>query len=452
MKKGTLEKLTLLLILIVCASSFIQAQSKLIYKFDIKREIDPAAWRQTQAAFDNAEEQKADYILIHMNTYGGMVDMADKICTKILDSKIPVIVFIDKNAASAGALISIACDSIYMAPGASIGAATVVDQAGTPQPEKYQSYMRSKLRATAEVNKRDPRIAEAMNDPRIKIENVNDSGKVLTFTTEEAIKNGYCEGEVKNIDDVIARLGITNSEIKEYKPSTIEAIVDFLLSPAVSGILIMVIIGGIYFELQAPGIGFPLFAAIGAAVLYFAPLYLEGLAANWEIALFVLGVVLVVVELFAIPGFGVIGISGIVCIVLGLTLSLVGAMPTIDAPVDLPPFEGFVKSLFVVVLSIVLSVGVSMYLGPKLMDTKLFGKFVLQTTQASNKGYVSADIDTSFLIGKSGLAFTVLRPSGKVEIESEVYDAIAMNGYIEKGDKVEVVKTESAQVLVRKSL
>ena len=164
--------------------------TKIVYVFDIKEEIAPPIWHKAKKAFDHAKEIDAAAIIIHMNTYGGMLETADSLRTKILNLDIPVYVFIDNNAASAGALISIACDSIYMIPGANIGAATVVNQEGKALPDKYQSYMRSMMRSTAEVNGRDPEIAQAMVDPRIYIEGVIDTGHVLTFTTSEAIKYG----------------------------------------------------------------------------------------------------------------------------------------------------------------------------------------------------------------------------------------------------------------------
>ena len=423
--------------------------AKRVYKFDIKDEIGPPMWRQTQAAFRHAEEMNADYILIHMNTFGGTVEAAERIRNKILGSPVPVMVFIDDNAASAGALISIACDSIYMAPGASIGAATVVDQQGQPLPEKYQSHMRGRLRSTAEATGRDPKIAEAMNDPRIYIPGVNDSGRVLSFTTIEAMKHNYCEGVARNVSEVMDVAGLDSYELVEYKPTVIEKIMDFLLHPAISGILIMLIIGGIYFEMQTPGIGFALFVAITAAVLYFAPLYIEGLAAHWEIALFVVGIVMIAIELFAIPGFGILGISGIVCTVLGLTLSLADHLPT-ESPISLPDSSSFVKAFFIVAVSMVLAIIISIYMGGKLLDSRLFSKIVLSASTGTAEGYVSTDMSSGSLVGMKGKAFTMLRPSGKVEINGEIYDASALTGYIEKGEAVEVVKFESAQLFVRK--
>jgi len=435
---------------IQASDSLKSGKKVIVYKFDIKEEIAPPVWRQTQAAFKQAKEVNADYILIHMNTYGGAVDVADKIRTKILESEKPVMVFIDNNAASAGALISIACDSIYMRLGANIGAATVVDGEGHPLPEKYQSYMRSTLRSTAEATHRNPKIAEGMNDPRIYIPGVNDSGKVITFTVTEAIKNGYCQAKAESVEEVMQKAGITNYEIVEYKKTTIESIIDFLLKPAVSGVLIMLIIGGIYFEFQAPGIGFPLFAAIGGAILYFAPLYLEGLAANWEILLFIVGVVLLLLEIFVIPGFGVVGIVGIICIVFGLTLSLVGSLPSSTSPVDLPSSEGFLKALTTVIVSVFVSLALSIYIGSKFLESTLFSKYILHTTNNTTKGHIVADTTANNLVGERGVAYTILRPAGKVMIDEDIYDAMAENSFIEKGENIEVVKFESAQLFVKK--
>lgn len=418
-----------------------------VLKFDIKKEIAPPVWRITQKAFKFANDTNADIILVHMNTYGGMLDAADSIRTIILQSEIPVYIFIDNNAASAGALISIACDSIYMRPGANIGAATVVNQKGEPMPDKYQSYMRSMMRSTAEATGRDPDIAQAMVDPRILIPGVVDSVKVLTFTTSEAIKHNFCEGQADNIKELLQLSGIENYEIVEQKLTVTDKFIGFLINPMISGILIMVIIGGIYFELQSPGIGFPSAAAVVAALLYFAPLYVEGLANNWEILIFIVGIILVAVEIFAIPGFGVAGISGLILIVTGLTLSMVDNMGFDFSDVQL---NGLMKAFFIVMISIFLSVISSMYLSKKMFTTTMFGHLALDETQQANNGYTFSDNGYKSMLGKSGIAHTILRPAGKIEIENEVFDATAITGYIEKGENIKVVKYETAQLFVRK--
>ena len=167
------------------------------------------------------------------------------------------------------------------------------------------------MRSTAEKKGRDPILAQAMVDPDIHVNGIVDSGKVLTFTTSEAIKYGFCEAQVNSKEELLKVAGIENYEIIEQKLSWIDQIIMFLINPFMSGILIMLIIGGIYFELQTPGIGFPLIVAIIAALLFFAPHYLGGLAAHWEILIFIIGLILLIVEIFVIPGFGVFGIVGI---------------------------------------------------------------------------------------------------------------------------------------------
>lgn len=419
----------------------------LVYKFSIKEEINPSAWRITRQAMKEARELKADYILLHLNTYGGMVDMADSIRTALLESKIKTIVFIDNNAASAGALISIACDRIYMRSGASIGAASVVNQTGEVMPEKYQSYMRSLMRATAEANGRDPRIAEGFVDADLIIDSLKPKGKVLTFTTVEALKYGFCDNTAETIDEVLEKEKISGYVLKEFEVTILDRMIGFLTHPAVNGVLILLIIGGLYFELQAPGIGLPLVVSITAALLYFAPLYLEGLAANWEILLFVAGIILLIVEIFAIPGFGFIGITGIVFIVCGLAFSLVRN--------DLFDFSNsgstsLVTAFGIVLLSLVLSIVISVMLGANLLKSHAFQRLVLNDEQRSSDGYQVASLSID-LTGKKGKSITVLRPSGKVEIEGERFDAVSEMGMIDVNKEVVVISHSTTSIVVRES-
>lgn len=439
----------LVFILVTFTSSILYSQdtSFRVYKFDIKEEIAPPVWHHTQKAFDEAEELNFDLIIIHMNTYGGMLDAADSIRTAILKSDIPVYVFIDNNAASAGALISIACDSIYMHPGANIGAATVVDQSGKPLPDKYQSYMRSMMRSTAEASGRDPDIAQAMVDPRIYIEGISDTGQVLTFTAKEALKHNFCEGIAESVEEVMELANIKEYTIIEQKLTATDKIIKFLINPFVSGILIMIIIGGIYFELQTPGIGFPIAASVIAAIIYFAPLYIEGLAEHWEIVIFIVGVILIAVEIFAIPGFGIPGILGIICIVTGLTLSMTGNIGFDFSGIEI---TGLVKSFFIVIIAMFLSILLSFYFGRKVLTTTTFGHLALDSVQEKDKGFTSSIDSYEKMVGEKGIAFTVLRPAGKVKIGDEIFDATAEAGYIEKGDKIKVTDYQTSQLFVVK--
>lgn len=420
-----------------------------VYKFNMKEEIGPPTWRQTQEMFQEAEKYGADVILIHMDTYGGEVYAADKIRTALLKSKIPVYVYIDDNAASAGALISIACDSIYMNPSGTIGSATVVDGSGKPAPEKYQSYMRSRLRSTAEQTGRDPRIAEGMNDSAMEIPGIKERGRVLAFTASEAFKNGYANGEGRSVDEILKDAGIGEYEIKEYEPTPIGKIIDFLINPFVSSILIMLMLGGLYFEMKSPGIGLPLVISVVAALLYFAPHYLQGLADHWEILLFAIGLILLGLEIFVIPGFGAAGIAGIVLMVAGLALALVDAVPD-DKVITLPDSEQFIKAIFLVVVSVIVSTGVSFYLGSKFLESSYFTRLSVQGVQHAKEGFTVSDPKVLSKVGQTGITFTILRPSGKIEINGEIFDATAETGYIEKDEKVTVVRMDGTTLVVRK--
>ncbi|MEQ9415188.1 MAG: NfeD family protein [Cyclobacteriaceae bacterium] len=427
--------------------SFGQDKSKVMV-MEIKAEIDPRMTRYVDLALDHAEEIKADYVIIEMDTYGGVLTDSKDIVDQILDLKVPIWVFINKDAASAGALISIACDSIYMAPGATIGAATVV-QGGTGEaaPDKYQSYMRSIMRSTAEHNGRDPKIAEGMVDERIAIDSISEEGSVITFTTKEALKYGYCEAEVESMEEILKRNGVANYELVRFEISAVEKVIAFFLNPFISGILILVILGGLYFELQSPGVGFPIFAAMTALILYLVPYYLNGLAENWEIIALFIGIILILVEVFVIPGFGVAGITGV-----GLT---VGSMVLIMINNDFFNFE-MVPLNDIVVASLAIFGGLSggvllLFVGGvRLSQTGFFRRISLMDTQAQSEGYTSNFNNTGDLIGKTGTAYTVLRPSGKIMIDDQMYDAFSRGDYIEKGDTVKVLEIEGSTLKVRK--
>jgi len=450
MKQHWFIKVVFLFTLITaCSTLFVHGKDGKpvkVYRLNIREEISKGMARQVSKAVDEAVGMKADLLLIDMNTYGGMLDAADSIRTRLLNLPIKTVVFINNNAASAGALISISCNKIYMRKGGSIGAATVVDQNGDVVPDKYQSYMRSMMRSTAQARGRDPRIAEAMVDPRTYIEGINDSGKVLTFTSAEAVKNNYCEGIAESIEEVLTMEQITNYTITEYDPTWVDVLISFLISPAVSGVLILLMLGGIYYELQAPGIGFPLMVAVAAAVMYFAPLYLEGLAENWEVLVALAGFALIVVEIFVLPGFGVAGISGILLLVFGLSVSMLGNDGLDFSGLSM---EKIAVSFAVVLVSMSAVLLLFVFTGKALTTSPVFNKMVLQTSMTAEEGFAASGEILNQLTGKTGITLSMLRPSGKVEIEGEVYEARANTGYIDQGKNVLVVRAELGGVFVK---
>ena len=421
--------------------------SNTVYVFDIKDEISDPVWHNIQNALEEADQVNADYFIIDMNTYGGLVLIADSIRTAILRSDIPVYILINNNAASAGALISIACDKIYMMPGSTIGAATVVTETGEAAIDKYQSYMRSKMRATAEETGRNPEIAEAMVDQDIAIEGVIEEGKLLTFTVSEALENGFCDKEVCSLTELLADNNLQDAKIVRYVPTTIDRIISLLINPAVSGILIMIMLGGIYFELQSPGIGFPIAAAAIAATLFFAPLYLEGMAENWEIIVFAIGVLLIALEVFVVPGTGITGILGVSFVIIGLTLSMV---QNVNFDFSMVAFDGLLMSFSVVLLSIITMAILTLIMLPKMLSSGKLQALVLTSSQQVDQGYVGIDNSIKQLVGQKGIAFSDLRPAGKVLINENHFDATSLGSYINKNESIEVTGTEGPQLLVRK--
>jgi membrane-bound serine protease (ClpP class) len=433
--------------LLLLSAPMLLAQKKKVMLMEIKTEIDPRTNRYVELALKHATSIGADVVIVEMDTYGGILTDAKEIVDKIMDFPKPIWVYINSDAASAGALIAIACDSIYMSPGASIGAATVVSATGEKAPDKYQSYMRSIMRSTAEENGRDPRIAEGMVDERIVIEGIKKEGEILTLSTSEALKYGFCEAKVNSIKEILERNGITDYDLITFELTSTEKIIAFFLNPFISGLLILIIVGGLWFELQTPGVGFPLAAAVTALILYLVPYYLNGLAANWEILALFIGIVLILVELFVLPGFGIAGIVGITLTVGSLILIMINN--------DFFDFE-FVPAadLFYAVAAtlggmlggiLVLFAG-----GARLTKTRLFSRVALTTTQDTAEGYIVKPAPQS-LKGKQGVAYTVLRPAGKVLIEGQIYDAYTRGEFIEKGDPVEVLDDETTSLRVRKA-
>lgn len=411
---------------------------------EIESEIDPRTNRYSEIAFDAATAAGADHVLLVLDTFGGALNDADEIRKRILNYPKPVYVFIDNNAASAGALISLACDSIYMSPGSNIGAATVVGADGAAAPGKYQSYMRSIMRSTAEANGRDPHMAEAMVEA--SVDSSLSAGQVLTLTTSEALKYDFCDGVAEDVEGVLAELNLQNAEIIRFEPSTTDTIISFFLNPFISGILLLVIIGGLYFELQTPGIGFPLFAAVVAGILYLVPYYLSGLAENWEILMFMAGFILILLEVFVIPGFGITGISGILLVLCSLVLMMVN---NYNFDFTFVPSDQLMKSLISVVAGVAGAGMAIAFAWNRLANSKAMDGVVLRNSFHSREGYRSAN-SAEHLVGKTGLAHTRMTPSGRVIIDNMVYDAQARDGYIEKGEAVQVIDQSTFSLRVKK--
>lgn len=433
-----------------------------VYTFPINGDIMPAQQRLVSKCLTEAREQETDLVVIRMNTYGGLVNVADSIRTMILNYPTPIWVYIDNQAASAGALIALAADRIYMHPGGSIGAASVVDQNGQPMPDKFQSFMRATMRATAESHGqvieriengdtirrwwRDPQTAEAMVGRTVAD---STTVNVLTFTSSEAVKNHFSEGTASSLEKALAQGGVETYTLTEYRPTTLDRLLAWLMNPVVQGIFVMMIVGGIYFELQSPGIGFALVVAILGAVLYFAPLYLEGVAQNWELILFIIGLGLLAVEIFVLPGFGIAGVAGIVAVILGLSFAAIDNDLLRHLPTGEITVGWILQPILIVIIAATAALIGGLLLSKRFLTgtTPLQRKVVLTAEMAPEQGYVSHPQVASELIGKTAEVAAVLRPSGRVIIDGIYYDAIAEEGqFIPRGKQVIITRFEGGVV------
>jgi len=407
-----------------------------VFVVTIDSEIHAKSARMLEKALKEAETRKADVFLMRLNTFGGALDAAEKMRTALLEASFTTVAFIDHQAASAGALISLACDSIVMAPGSTIGSATVVNQTGEAMPEKYQSYMRSLMRATAEETGRDPALAEQMV-----------SGEtIVNLTTNEAVAIGLAQGQAAGIPEALALLGYESCQVDEYKETRLDKVIGFFLLPVVQALLLMGMIGGVFIELKTPGVGLPLAVAILCAIGYFSPLFLEGIARYWELIIIVAGLILLGIEIFVTPGFGVLGVTGLLTIAAGLVLVMVdnwifefkGPFPwyALLNPVAIVSVAGL-TSLTGLLLSI-------HYLFP----TRVFNRIALRTDLTTESGFVGVPELKEIEIGQEGVAFTDLRPSGKVTIGDRWVEARAAVGYITKNTKVKVVRIEGGALFV----
>lgn len=411
-----------------------------IYRIRLDSDIDKSAQRLITLGLEKAEKAGADFVMIDLDTYGGAVDAADSIRSAILRYDKPVAAYVNMQAASAGALISIACDSIYMKTGSSIGAATVVDQTGNVMPDKYQSFMRGMMRSTAQATGRDPHIAESMTD----------TANVLSMTPTEAIAVGYCEGIYETVDEVAqAMAGDKEFVVKSMEDDMtfLDRLIQLLLNPLLQSIFMMMIIGGIFVEIRTPGIGLPLVTAIIGALLYFAPGYLGHLVSYWEILLFVAGLILIGIEIFVLPGFGVAGITGIVAVVLSLAFAMVDNIELFnwDGTLNLQPI---IQPLGIVIISAAAAVFGSVWLVKKLYATRSFDHIALRQEMKSEDGFTGVVSGLDSLVGETVTVFTDMRPGGKVKTaDGRILEAtLKFGGFASKGEALKVLSAEQGRL------
>jgi membrane-bound serine protease (ClpP class) len=427
------------------SSARAQMSLPLVYVAPIEGIIDLGLAPFVERVLAEASAAKADAVILEINTFGGRVDAAVLIRDALLRSRVRSVAFVNKRAISAGALISLAAQTIVMADGGTIGAATPVQMGapggGTkPVDEKSVSYMRKEFRATAESRKRPPRVAEAMVDPDVVIAGVIEKGKLLTLTTSEALKLKVADARADDLEGVLAHLQLPGARIQRPTVNWAEQLVRFFTHPVLSSVLMTIGILGIIVELRTPGFGVPGAIGLASLGLFFWGHWLVRLAGWEEILLVALGLVLLALEIFIIPGFGIAGVGGILALVGGLALSLIGAGAT-GALV--------LWAVGRVALSLLIAIGVSLVL-LRLLPHLPYGRgLVLASDLDARAGYASAPETDRKWIGAQGTAATPLRPAGIAWLNGERVDVVSQGEYIEADAPIEVVRVDGNRIVVR---
>ena len=426
-------------------SAFAQ-KTPIVYVAPIEGMIDLGLAPFVDRVLREATDAGAAAVILEINTFGGRVDAAVVIRDALLNSRVSTVAFVNKRAISAGALIALATEKIVMGDGGTIGAATPVQmgQPGAPaQPveEKTVSYVRKEFRATAEARKRPPLIAEAMVDADVEIPDLIEKGKLLTLTTDEALKHKIAELRADTMAEVLNQLELAGAEVRRASPNWAENFVRFLTHPIVSSLLITVGMLGVILEIRSPGFGVPGIIGIGSLALFFWGHWLVQLAGWEEILLVGSGLVLLMAEIFVIPGFGIAGVLGIAALLSGLSLSLIGGGATWDF---------ILKAVGRVIFSLLLALIGSLVL-LRFLPRLPFGKrLILQTGLAAGEGYASPPETDRNWLGKTGTTVSPLRPSGIADVEGERVDVVSDGEFIEAGAQIVVSRVDGNRIVVRR--
>jgi len=439
--------LLLLAVGLLCAAgaSLAQEQPRVVYVAPIEGIIDLGLAPYVQRVLDEAAAAGAAAVVLEINTFGGRVDAAVQIRDALLNAKLPTVAFVNRRAISAGALISLAAQHLVMAPGATIGAAAPVhagDPAGGAQTvsEKTVSYVRKEFRATAESRKRPALIAEAMVDADVAIRGVIEKGKLLTLTTDEALKHKVAEHRADSLEAALERVGIRGAELRRVAPNWAENVVRFLTHPVLSSLLVTLGMLGIIIELRSPGFGVAGAIGVSSLAAFFWGHWIVQLAGWGELLLALAGVVLLVLEFLVIPGFGIAGILGILALVGALVMSVVGAGAT-------PEFFMFAAGR--IVFSLLVALLASFFLLRFLPRTPFGRWLILDAGLGAGHEYGSAPESDLQWLGRRGRTSSPLRPAGIADIEGVRVDVVSEGDLIEPGTPVEVTRVDGNRIVVR---
>ena len=405
--------------------------------------IDPGIAAFVERVIEQADADGAEVIVFEIDTFGGRVEAATVIRDAILDSKAMTIAFVNKRAISAGALISLACDKIVMTRAGSIGAATAVDASGTKASDKVISYFKAEMRATAERTGRDPKKAEAMVDESIDIAGFSvEVGRPATLTTEQALHYQFADETAENLEELQQIFDIADLEVVNVEVNWAESALRFLTHPIVTSILLAVAMFGLIAEVRTPGWGVGGTLALLALGLFFGSHLVLELAEWNELFLFLVGLALLVIEIAVIPGFGFIGLAGILLMVASLILSQLGTY-------DFWSLEELSEKVGVLAASLIGAIVLSAAFLRVLPKFAAFNRLILKSETKASEGYVSAPAERDELVGQEGVALSFLRPAGVGSFDGKRVDIVAEGEFIPQHTRIKVIEAHGHRVVVR---
>ena len=388
--KTKFKHIWLFILFLTLGSSIADETKKNIYVVPIQDTIDLGIPAFVNRAISAAEKNSAELIIFDIDTFGGRVDAATQIKDAISATDITTIAFINRRAISAGSLISLSCDQIYMTDGGTIGATSVVDMSGSKQSEKSQSYMREEMAATAEKAGKNTDIARGMVDEELSFEflvingdslKVDDiegrkEGKLITLTTELALKYNIADGKSESVEELLSNLGIENYNIITLSENWSEDLVRFLTDPTISSLLTTFGTIGIISELYSAGWGIGGTIGIVCLTLALGASYLTQLASSMDLLIIFSGLLLLVVEFIAIPGFGFFGIAGIGVLFYGLYLLLIPDVPVSDE-IYSQALDGFSWGIVGGIIALIMVINL-------LLKSKFLERFITTDSNSSN--------------------------------------------------------------------
>ncbi|NMA60317.1 MAG: nodulation protein NfeD [Firmicutes bacterium] len=426
MKRLRVGMVGVLLLLLVLGGQMAHATAPRVYSLPIQGEIESGLAAFIARGLAIAERNDG-ILLLEINTFGGRVDAATEIKDHLLKAKVPVIAYVSERAWSAGALIALSAPQVAMAPGSSMGAAEP-----RPMDEKTVSALRAEFEATAGRAGRDPRLAGAMVDADLAIEGLVEKGKILTLSAENAVEWGMADVLANSRHEVLAHFGYENYELIPLKPHWAERIARFITNSTISSLLLTLGFLGLVFEITTPGWGVPGTGGLIALVLFFGGRYVTGLAGFEEIGLFILGILLLILEIFVIPGFGLAGILGIIAVIVSVVLV----------------FGNVYAALISLFIALSVSIVAFILLWKRVKQSSFWQRLVLSHSETKDGGY-KAPPDFTHLLGQQGVSLTPLRPAGTVMIGDVRYDVVSEGGFVAENSLVEVVLLEGTRVVVR---